>query len=271
MGHAEFQEGGTDFDDNIRCPFRDVEEVLAFDPVAEYGMPDLSERVDRFQKNWKALQEFAPFMVIPGGYYKTLFSAAIHAFGWDMFLAAGATDEERFDRVLDGFFRITRRNVEAWARTDCAVFIQHDDIVWTSGAVFSPAWYRAHIFPRYAELWKLMHEAGKTILYCADGNYTEFIDDIAGAGADGFMFEPVTDLEYVVGKYGRSKVIIGNVDTRFLTFGTPDDVRADVNRCAELGRDCPGYFFAVGNHIPHNVPVENALAYFDAIREMGAR
>ena len=28
-----------------------------------------------------------------------------------------------------------------------------------------------------------------------------------------------------------------------------------------LGKGCPGYFLAVGNHIPANTPVANALYY----------
>ena len=31
----------------------------------------------------------------------------------------------------------------------------------------------------------------------------------------------------------------------------------------ELAADCPGFVFAVGNHIPNNVPVGNALFYFE--------
>ena len=72
-------------------------------------------------------------------------------------------------------------------------------------------------------------------------------------------------------RYGKTKSIIGNIDTRALTFGTKEDVRREVERCAALGRDCPGYFFAVGNHIPHNVPVDNALYYFELIEELGKR
>lgn len=36
-------------------------------------------------------------------------------------------------------------------------------------------------------------------------------------------------------------------------------------------RPLPGCFFAVGNHIPFNVPVENALLYFELIEEYGKR
>jgi uroporphyrinogen-III decarboxylase len=64
---------------------------------------------------------------------------------------------------------------------------------------------------------------------------------------------------------------MGNADTRVLTFGTRQDVQREVKRCLDLGRQCPGYFFAVGNHIPPNVPIENAEACMEAYREMRNR
>ena len=132
-------------------------------------------------------------------------------------------------------------------------------------------WFARSIFPRYKKLFREVKEAGKILMFCSDGDFTEFIDDIADAGADGFIFEPMTDLELMVSKYGQTKAMIGNIDTRALTFGTKNDVRREVERCANLGRDCPGFFFAVGNHIPHNVPIDNALYYLDLIVELGKR
>jgi len=261
----------VDFNENIYCPFESPEEVLSFDPAVEYGIPDIAERADYFEQAYQAGQAACPEQIIPGGYYKTIFSACIQAFGWDMFLSAAPLDYERFDRVLEGFFRISMANFQAWARTTAPVFICHDDIVWTQGAVFHPNWYRKYVFPRYKKLWGVLKEAGKKILFCSDGDFTEFVDDIAEAGADGFIFEPLTDLEVVVRKYGRSKVIIGNVDTRALTFGDKEAVRAEVERCMNLGKPCPGFFIAVGNHIPHNVPIDNALYYFDLVEKLGRR
>ncbi len=66
-------------------------------------------------------------------------------------------------------------------------------------------------------------------------------------------------------------MIIGNIDTRILTFGTKEQIFREVKRCTDTGRNCPGYFFAVGNHIPHNVPLENALYYLDLIKKFGRR
>ena len=39
----------------------------------------------------------------------------------------------------------------------------------------------------------------------------------------------------------------------------------------KIGKECPGYILAVGNHIPVNTPVENALYYNEAYLELSKR
>ena len=269
MGSARYGE-----DQELReptHPFTDEEEVLAFDPVEAIGIPDKEETRALFERNWRQSQADLPMVVVPSGYYNTVFTWCIRSFGWDLFMAAAMADPKRFDRVLEGFFQLSKPIFDASAEIPLDAFICHDDIVWTAGAVFRPEWYREKIFPRYKKLWEPLREAGIPILFCSDGDFTEFVDDIADAGADGFIFEPLTNLAYVAERYGQTHVIVGNADCRILTFGTPDDIVAEVKRCADIGRDLPGYFFAVGNHIPYNVPIENALLYFELIKEMGKR
>ena len=93
---------------------------------------------------------------------------------------------------------------------------------------------------------------------------TEFVDDIVDAGAHGFIFEPTMSLDYVVEHYGNTHVIVGGkVDCRTLTFGNPEAIQSEIDATLAVAKDCPGFMFAVGNHIPSNIPVENALFYFD--------
>lgn len=267
MGHAEFLEGGVDRRDTVTCPFPDVEDVFAFDASEEYGMIEVDELAAYYTERWERGQAAHPNQVLPCGYYKSIVSGAIQAFGWDMLLTA-AHDRKRFERVLDGFFRLTMNHVEAWARTPAKVFLQHDDMVWTAGPFMHPDFYRSVIFPYYRKMWQRLHEAGKIVLFCSDGNFTPFVDDLVDAGADGLIFEPLTDLETIVRKYGKSKVIMGSLlDCRTLTFGDRDGIRAEIDATLELTRDCPGFVFAVGNHIPSNVPVDNALYFIDYLRE----
>jgi len=272
MGHAVYAEGGTDFRDTLICPFKTPEEALSFDAAGEYGLPDVNERARYFQEVHQKMKAAYPELVNPGGYYKTLVSGCIETFGWDIFLMAVGTDQEKFgEYVLEGFFNVTLANIRAWAKTGVKVFVSHDDMVWTKGAIFKPEWYRKYIFPRYKKLWQPLKEAGIKVLFCSDGNFTEFIDDVAAAGADGFIFEPTTDLQRIASKYGKTHVIVGNADCRALTFGTKEDIEKEVKRCMDTAKACPGFIMAVGNHIPPNIPLDNALHYFDLVRKYGKR
>jgi hypothetical protein len=267
MGHGDFLEGGVDRRHSTPSPFVDVEQVLEFDAVREYGLPDSDALAGFYEEHYGQSQEAFPNQVFTAGYYKTIVSGAIEAFGWDMLLQAAA-DPPRFEKVLDSFFRLSMHHFRAWARTSAPVFICHDDMVWTRGPFMQPAFYRRAIFPRYAQLWSVLKKAGKKVLYCSDGDFTQFVPDIAAAGADGFIFEPITSLDFVVERYGQTHVIAGSkLDCRTLTFGTKEQIRAQIDATLKLAFKCPGFMFAVGNHIPSNVPVENALYYLNYLRE----
>ena len=116
-----------------------------------------------------------------------------------------------------------------------------------------------------------MLDAGKKVLYTSDGNYSMFIDDVAETGVHGFVLEPDTDMAAIAEKYGKTHSFIGNADTRILLNGTKEQIRAEVERCMAIGKNCPGFFMAVGNHIPPNTPVENALYYNEVYEELSKR
>jgi hypothetical protein len=272
MGHAEFLEGGVDKRETVSLPFQSPEEVLEFDPVEEYGLyDDFDELVDFYQQMHERNRNTDEFLR-PLGFYHTMISACIEAFGWDMFLTAVGVDPDGFAEVLDGFLELNLQLYSAMAQTGAEYFLCHDDMVWTEGAIFHPDWYRKHLFPRYEKLWEPLKEAGMKILFCSDGDFTEFVDDFVELGVDGLIFEPMTDFEYICEKYGDQIAIISSkVDCRTLTFGTKEDIRAEVEESFEIAGDLPGWFIAVGNHIPSNVPVENGIYYLDLVHEMRHR
>lgn len=185
-------------------------------------------------------------------------------------MAAGI-DSEGFGKVANRYARWIQQYFEALADTNVPIVMIHDDIVWTEGPFITPSWYRKYVFPNYKKLFAPLIESGKKIAYTCDGNYTQFVDDIADAGVHGFVMEPTTDMAYVAGKYGKTHFFIGNADTRILLRGTKTAIRAEVERCMNIGKQCPGFFMAVGNHIPANTPVENAIYYNKVYEEMSKR
>jgi hypothetical protein len=266
MGHAEYMGGGVDRKEPAECPFHTVEEVWAFDAVQEYGLPVFEEQVSAYETLVREARERFPHQLTTGGYYKTMVSGAIQAFGWDMFLQAAA-DRRKIEKVLDGFYRRALFHMRAWAGTSAPVIIQHDDFVWSAGAFMHPDIYRRMIIPRYAELWKPLRAAGKKVLFCSDGTWTEFAQDIADAGADGLIFEPSNDFGFMVERFGGSHCLVGSfVDCRDLTFGLWDKVEKDVTSTFRLLERCRGAIVAVGNHLPANITDEMLERYIDAVR-----
>ena len=266
MGHAEYAEAGSDRRQPAVSPFRSVEEVWSFDPDAEYGLPSFTDQVKAYERQAVDARLAFPNQLTTGGYYKTIVSGAIQSFGWDLLLEAAA-DRHRIEKVFDRFFQRTLFHMRAWAETSAEVVIQHDDFVWTAGAFMNPEIYRTVIIPRFAELWKPIHRAGKKVLFCSDGTFTEFAADIVEAGADGLIFEPCNDFGFMVERFGNSQCLVGScVDCRDLTFNRWSKVEADIDRTFALLERCRGAIVAVGNHLPANIPDDVMTRYLAEVR-----
>lgn len=271
MGHAAYIAAGKDFNAEISSYFKDVDDVLDFDPLNVLPSYTHSELVNRFNVAHAKKQNENSDVVCTSGTYVTAVSALIDLFGWDLLLEGLGEDADAMGRVLERYSQWLQKYYNALAESDVKVVMVHDDIVWTSGAFVSPAWYRKYVFPCYKRYIDPLKQAGKKVLYTSDGNYTEFIDDIADCRFDGFVLEPMTDMAYIAEKYGKTHCFVGNADTRILLKGTKEDIENEVKRCMDIGKNCPGFIMAVGNHIPANTPVENALWYNECFEKMRKR
>ena len=271
MGHAEFMAGGVDMNRDVRCPFASPEQVLAFDPGAVFGERDQAAIVRDFERSYAFYCELNPDSVNMTGIYITCMSGLIDLFGWDMLLYAAGTDLAAFGEMANRYCAWIAQYFEALAAARVPVVMVHDDIVWTSGPFLAPDWYRQYVFPNYKKMLAPLYDSGKRVLYTSDGDYTMFIDDLVACGLHGFIMEPLTDMALFAERYGRTHVFVGNADTRILLTGTKDDIRAEVERCMAIGKGCPGFFMAVGNHIPPNTPVDAALYYNECYEKLSRR
>ena len=271
MGHAKYANGGFDFDSKISCAFEDENKVLKFDPFETFGEIDIKAWTKIFEQDYKMCIEKFPDMLNMTGTYITCISGLIELLGWDMLLYTAGIDYEGFGKLTNRYADWIMQFFYALAESDVPYIMVHDDIVWTEGAFIKPEWYRKYVFPNYKRFFDPLIQAGKKIIFTSDGNYTMFIDDIAKAGAQGFVLEPLTDLDVVAQKYGQTHIIVGNADTRILLSGTKDDIYNEVKRCMDTAKHCKGYIMAVGNHIPSNTPVESALYYDDIYRKLSRR
>ena len=244
-----------------------VEEVLAYEPEVEISVPDdpcAGIRSD---------QEFVgDATLITGIYYTTLFQHPIMTFGWELFLEAAAAEPERFQRVLESFARVSRRHMEAWARNPPALTFIHDDVAMEQGMVFHPDWYRQRLFPLYEQVLEPVFQCADTrTCFVSDGDYTPVLPDLVALGFDGFVINDNMDLGEIARQLGADHFLAGNVRTSVLTLGRPEQVVREVERCLEEAKPCAGHFIKATRDLPHNIPLENIRAYFDAVAELGRR
>jgi hypothetical protein len=244
-------------------------DVLDFD-VASWESRSAGEMARDFQRiHDKNQGEIGDRLLVSEAHYTTLFHWFLGIFGWRATIQAGSRGGREFSKVVRDFAELSRLHMEAWSRVrGMEVFISHDDICMSNGPVFSPGWYRKHIFPYYSWIWEPLKAKGIPVIFCSDGDVTLVADDVFGAGADGFIFEPYVDLEWMAKRWGGRKVLIGNADTRLLTGGTPEDAAREAERCVRTCGHLPGYFLNAGGQLPHTIPWENLKAYLDACRRM---
>ena len=120
-------------------------EVLAFDPWEALDEKDGAALTSRFEAHYRANCQAHDFGVNMTGTYVTLISGFIGLFGWDMLLLAAGTDQERMGALANRYASWMQQYYDALAEADVPVVIIHDDIVWASGPIFRPAWYRVRV------------------------------------------------------------------------------------------------------------------------------
>jgi uroporphyrinogen decarboxylase len=187
------------------------------------------------------------------------------------------TDEPKLSEMLDMLVDMHLAGLEKKCRSvgDIVDVIRFgDDLGMTSGPIMDLDTFRKFFKPRYRILCDYVkkHSSMKIFMHSC-GSVKQFIPDLIDVGID--ILNPIQtncyqmDLVTLKNEFGRDIVFWGGgVDTAsVINMGSPQDVRRDVLiRCEILSRD-GGFVFAPIHNILSEVPPENILAAYYAVRE----
>lgn len=195
----------------------------------------------------------------------------------DQFLLMLAAEPDRVHRFLDRLVEIHLANLERFlgavgGSVDIVLF--GDDLGMQQGPQMSPDMYREFFKPRHAQMWKRAKELAdvKVMLHCC-GGVRELLPDLIDAGLDAINPVQIScrGMEAASLKRDFGKDITfwgGGCDTQdILPNGTPEDVAAHVRRQVEIMQPGGGFIFQQVHNILANVPAENVIAMFDAVRQ----
>ena len=250
--------------------FPSPEDVLAFNPL-DHDRATFDERKSFFKRYYAEMQSLlGDDCLMMGWYYHTLFMWPVEIFGWENFMIAAMTDQERFNEILLQFLDITKRDIRAMCEVEGLPLIAcHDDLSSARGPMFDPAWYERYIFPHYHEIFSIIHSAGKKALFVSDGNVEALLPRLAAAGADGIAIDTNTSLQAAVESFS-GKIICGGMDPAVISQGSLGDIEAMVRKTVVAVKDQPGYFFQCPG-MTGRAPIQNIERYQELIREYGKR
>jgi uroporphyrinogen decarboxylase len=244
-----------------------VEEVVAFpwpDCSAGYRHADLETRVAEIHsRHLAAVTDWT-----------TIFEQAWYLRGMETLMTDFYERPDMAGALLDRVTEIACGVQRRFAAAGVDLVRTGDDIGAQQGMLMSPAMWRTWLKPRLAQL---IAEVKRTnpnvmVLYDSDGNFEPVIPDLIAVGID--VLAPIqpecNNVEFLKREYGKDLAFWGSLSVQHtLPFGTPDDVRREVqHRMQTIGAD-GGLVIAPSHVLPPETPWENVTALFDAIEEYG--
>jgi hypothetical protein len=171
-----------------------------------------------------------------------------------------------FSKLCDFYVEIIER---VHGETGCDGVYVTDDMGSQQNLMFSPEIFREMFYPYYKRVIDTCKKNKLHFWLHSCGNIEKILPDLIELGAD--VIHPIQKFamneEDIAKKYKGKICFMCGMDVQdTMPFGTPDDVRAEVNRLADIfGADGGRMIFSMGNGVTPNIPVENLYALYDEV------
>jgi len=181
--------------------------------------------------------------------------------------------EPLFDRIMEINIEIGRNLI----RLGADIIWAGDDFGTQKGLLMDPDTWRKYFKPRIKHMfeeWRKVNPAIR-IAWHTCGSVVPIIGDFIEIGLD--MINPLQplasgmDAENITRLFGRKIHYFGGIDIQdLLPKGPPEKIRSEVHRIASLYGRNSGYLVAPAHNIQDDTPVENIIAFFEAVKELGS-
>ena len=144
-----------------------------------------------------------------------------------------------------------------------------DDYGQQQGMLMSPDTWRTFIKPGLKTMFSAVKNAGRKTALHSCGNVREILGDLIEIGLDIYQtVQPeIYDLPALKNDFGADLTFWGAVSTqRDLPFLQPDEIKRLVTETIDTLGSSGGYIAAPTHKIPGDVPVENVIAFAEAVR-----
>jgi uroporphyrinogen decarboxylase len=252
------------------APMRDFRSSHQID---EYPFPNFLPNLEAMQSRALAIQ--AEGLAAMSAYLNGPYEQACALRGQAEFLADLAANNEFALTLLDGITDIKCLQATASARCGVDIVWIGDDLGMQDRLVFSPTTWRRFIRPCLERIVASIREAsdGCLVAYHSCGHVEPLVAELADAGIQ--VLESVqpeaNDVARLKQQHGHRLSFWGTVgDQSTLPYGTQAEVREEVCSRIETVGFGGGLLISPAHVVEPEVPVENVLAFFEAVEEFGS-
>jgi uroporphyrinogen decarboxylase len=178
-----------------------------------------------------------------------------------------------FRRITAFYLEYARRTLEA-VGGGIDVLMMGDDFGTQKGLFMSPEMWRQFLRPGFKAFIDLGRQYGCKVAHHSCGSIKPIISDLIECGLD--ILNPIQpdvddmDRRELKRCFGNRLSFHGSISIqRTLPFGTPDDVRNEVQERMETLAPGGGFIFCTAHNIQADTPTENILALFEAYQAFG--
>lgn len=253
--------------------------ATTIEEIEAYPWPDMDDpsRVAHVREQARNLAESNQYAIIGTPWLLFPFERAHAMQGLDVFLYNMAANPEFAKALLEKIAEL------------CKILMGHfldeigdnidiikigDDLGTQESLMISPRMYRQLLKPIHADFISFIKSKTKAkVFFHTDGDVFNLIDDFVEIGVD--ILNPIqtsagkmSNLEALKERWGDQLVFCGAVDTHhILPFGTPQEVRDEVQRVLKIMAPGGGYMLSSVHTIMDEVPPENIMGMVEAVLE----
>ncbi len=237
-----------------------------------YEAPD-PNRQELYLNLKRLIAEYKSEYYIIGRLHCSVFESAWALRGFEQLMTDFYINVELANKILDLSYKYHLEVAKNMARMGVDMVWLGDDVGGQDAMLISPELWKEFLKPRMASI---IYEVKKInpkikIAYHSDGNTYDIIPSLIEIGID--VLNPIQpecmDSSFLKEKYGDKLCFFGGVAVQStLPFGTPEQLKIEVERLKEtLGKN-GGWICAPTHHVQLDTPLENFIALLE---EMGIK
>ncbi len=260
------------FEEVVAPPLADAQTVADVEGY-DWPHPDWFD-YEGMRPTCAALSEYALVIRDPGPYATCVLRLAMFLRGMEQFMIDLAMNPALAQAIIahvEAFYlELDRRILESVGDLTDIYFIA-DDVGVQNGLMISPRMFRRFVKPSLTRFIEQAHRYGQKVMYHTCGAVRRLIPDFIEMGVE--ILNPIQvsadGMEPAALKrdFGDALCFHGALDIQtVLSQGTPDQVRAEVERLCDILGPGGGFILAPTNNVMPETPVENIVTLYETAR-----